>query len=678
MNREASGERPICLQRSALVSIVATALALSGAVMLIRGRIVGALHKSALVEDPIGSALTTLAASFHDLVFILCGVAVFMSASLMWTNRPGHQRRLPRMFFALSLGLLAVYIAHISVMKFLFKPFTYQWLYYSDFLGSFDAHQAIAANMNGEMIAVACALVILFLMGRWVLDRVLARTFDARHPLVLPGALVAAGIAVIVVSGSQLIAKNIPYSQTAQPIVAFVASLPIGSGGVIHSADASTDVSDFLPREQRPQQVRLATSNTEGAARSARPAVRNVIFYVMESVAAEYVGLYGSTLGATPELDRRRNESLIVSDAYAHSPTTTMSMVSLLTATYPWVTQRLVTSEYPDIDLTSISSLLKAQGYSTGFFYAADLRFQKSGEFLRHRHFDRVHDYRSMPCDTAPSVTNTKGSFSTLFWDYLDGIKDDCAVGALSDWLGEVASGPFFAVLWTHMTHYPYMLASAETCFPVRDKDQNRYLNALRSGDQGLGRLLRQLDALGLADSTLVVVLGDHGEAFGRHGDRGHGSAIYDANIKIPLVFINRQLFHGETVDTVGGIADIAPTVSQLIGIGQGNHWQGRTLLDPNRPKRTYFFTPWGDLTFGFRDANLKYIFNATYNKLEIFDLENDPLETKDLSAVHPDRFAMAKARLAAWVQFQDRFVRARAAPTTRRAQARDEDAAPE
>jgi lipoteichoic acid synthase len=296
---------------------------------------------------------------------------------------------------------------------------------------------------------------------------------------------------------------------------------------------------------------------------------------------------------------------------------------------------------------------------------------------LRHRHFDRIHDYRSMPCDAAPSITTSKGSFSTLFWEYLDGIKDDCAVGALSDWLGEAASAPFFAVLWTHMTHYPYMLDGAETRY-VRDKDQNRYLNALRSGDRGLGRLMERLDALGLADSTLVVVLGDHGEAFGRHGDRGHGSAVYEANIKIPLVFINRRLFRGETVDTVGGIVDIAPTVAQLIGVERGAHWQGRSLLAANRPERTYFFTPWGDLTFGFRDANMKYIFNATYNKLEIYDLASDPLETKDLSAVYPDRISMAKARLAAWVQFQDRFIRARAAPTVRSAKNTNADSVPD
>ena len=102
-----------------------------------------------------------------------------------------------------------------------------------------------------------------------------------------------------------------------------------------------------------------------------------------------------------------------------------MSLVSLLTGTYPWVAQRLVTTEFPDIGLTSISSLLKARGYRTGMFYASDLRFQKTGIFVSHRHFDRAHDFRTMPCDSSPYANGSIGSFSSLRWDHLDGIKDD-------------------------------------------------------------------------------------------------------------------------------------------------------------------------------------------------------------------------------------------------------------
>ncbi len=243
---------------------------------------------------------------------------------------------------------------------------------------------------------------------------------------------------------------------------------------------------------------------------------------------------------------------------------------------------------------------------------------------------------------------------------------------ALTDFIEEAPSEPFFSVLWTNQSHYPYFLDTQEARFAVQDRDQNRYLNTVRAADRGLGKLFERLEARGLLDSTLVVVLGDHGEAFGRHGDRGHGGAVYEANIKIPLVFINRKLFRGQTLDTVGGIADIAPTVSEIIGVPRGENWQGRSFADPTRARRTYFFTPWGDLTFGMRDGDMKYIFNATYNKFQVFDVRRDPLESKDLSALHAAELPGVKARLAAWVQFQDRFIRSHVVPPVRTSEANE------
>ena len=512
-----------------LVHVAATTLALLGAVMLIRGRIVGVLTKSSLAE-PVSSLATMVAASFYDIAFIVSGAILFMALSLLARDNARYQRWLSRSYLALSLVLLVLYIFHISVMKFLFKPFTYQWLYYSEFLGSLEAHQAIAANFSIDLLAVAGGLVGLFLLARWFAVRVLLKL--CKGPTAATAGFAALVVSMLLTSAMLAARNNIPYSQTAQPVVAFVASLPFGSESIIHTAQASPDVSDFVPP-------------VPAASGRAAHGVRNVIFYVMESVAAEYVGLYGSTLGATPELDRRKNKSLIISDGYAHSPTTTMSLVSLLTGTYPWVAQRLVTTEFPDIGLTSISSLLKARGYRTGMFYASDLRFQKTGIFVSHRHFDRAYDFRTMPCNSSPYANGSIGSFSSLRWDHLDGIKDECAVQALTDFIEEAPSEPFFSVLWTNQSHYPYFLDTQEARFAVQDRDQNRYLNTVRAADRELGKLFERLEARGLLNSTLVVVLGDHGEAFGRHGDRGHGGAVYEANIKIPLVFINRKLFRG-------------------------------------------------------------------------------------------------------------------------------------
>ncbi|WP_189587385.1 sulfatase-like hydrolase/transferase, partial [Mesorhizobium sp. M8A.F.Ca.ET.208.01.1.1] len=73
------------------------------------------------------------------------------------------------------------------------------------------------------------------------------------------------------------------------------------------------------------------------------------------------------------------------------------------------------------------------------------------------------------------------------------------------------------------------------------DEKFNAYLNALKVGDTALGEILESLKQSGKLDSTLVVILGDHGEAFGEHGDYVHATALYDENVHIPLIMVNKH-----------------------------------------------------------------------------------------------------------------------------------------
>jgi arylsulfatase A-like enzyme len=218
-------------------------------------------------------------------------------------------------------------------------------------------------------------------------------------------------------------------------------------------------------------------------------------------------------------------------------------------------------------------------------------------------------------------------------------------------------------MLWTTMTHYPYFAPQEEVDFATDDVELYRYLNALRHGDRALGRLLAALDRLDIADDTLVVVVGDHGEAHGQHGERGHGSQLYQENIHIPLVLINPRLFRGETSDAIGGLVDIAPTIMDILGLPPAPIWQGRSLLAADRPPRTYFFSPLAELLFGYREGDRKYIYNASRGSFEIYDLGRDPTEQQNVYNDDPEVRDAILGRLAAWVQYQDRFIRSLAEP---------------
>jgi phosphoglycerol transferase MdoB-like AlkP superfamily enzyme len=335
---------------------------------------------------------------------------------------------------------------------------------------------------------------------------------------------------------------------------------------------------------------------------------------------------------------------------YAHVPASNKSLLSILTSTYPLISYVSLTDVAPRAGLESISALLRSRGYRTGFFSSGDTRFQRGSEFLVHHGIDTLVSYGNIKCDAKRFLNSSRE------WRFLDSFDDRCMLNAFSQWDGLTGPAPFFAVLWPVQTHHPYSTVGEPANFEVRGEDFNRYLNALREVDAVFGEMMRQLESLGLAESTLVVIVGDHGEAFGQHNQWIHASALYEENIRVPLLLIHRSLGGPQTVETVGGLIDVAPTILDLLGVPRPGSWQGRSVLEPGRPGRAYFFSPYGDLRFGLRDGDLKLVLNVTANTSEVYDLSSDPYEERNVASVMQESVRTVEQRLAAWVQYQAAF----------------------
>ena len=122
----------------------------------------------------------------------------------------------------------------------------------------------------------------------------------------------------------------------------------------------------------------------------------------------------------------------------------------------------------------------------------------------------------------AGADTSSAGGEAFASGDFAD---DADTVAAADEWISARAGSPFFATVWTGNTHHPYVAPPGEQAsFGVSDAAHHRYLHALRHADNALGSLLAALRRLGVEEDTLVVVVGDHGEAFGRHGQSGHAA----------------------------------------------------------------------------------------------------------------------------------------------------------
>ncbi len=124
-------------------------------------------------------------------------------------------------------------------------------------------------------------------------------------------------------------------------------------------------------------------------------------------------------------------------------------------------------------------------------------------------------------------------------------------VDSMLKWIDRKDDQPFFAVGWTTQTHHPYQMAPGQTeqtfCdgkLPLEMPGLNQYLNCMAEDDRQIGRLIDGLKARGLDDDTLVVVTGDHGEAFGwPHDTVGHGFALYQECLNVPCLFWNPAHF---------------------------------------------------------------------------------------------------------------------------------------
>jgi phosphoglycerol transferase MdoB-like AlkP superfamily enzyme len=375
--------------------------------------------------------------------------------------------------------------------------------------------------------------------------------------------------------------------------------------------------------------------------------LKNVILVVLESTSTRYMGIYGSQYDTTPQLNAERGHCLIFDNFYAHVGQTAISLIALTTSRYP--NFRYAHSPLSDraaTDSISAAKVLQSSGYRTAFISASSLSFLGQDQFLANQGFDLLEDPNTFSC---PKI---------FPW----GVADGCMMDHLIDWVKQNPASPFYAVAWTIQTHASYALTPNKPVIPYIEQDGsddraalNRYLNAVHEADAQLGRLFSTLRRQHLADNTVVIITGDHGEAFGDlHDSHFHGLNLFEEDIHVPLIVWSPALFsHEAHSDTVGGHLDIGPTVLDLLGFDCPAGVQGRSLFDSSRVPRVYFFQNKAYLLFGLRFKNWKFIYNSVTAKEQLFDLAHDPHEQLNVAATYPDLSREFRQRIAAWVYTQ-------------------------
>ena len=227
------------------------------------------------------------------------------------------------------------------------------------------------------------------------------------------------------------------------------------------------------------------------------------------------------------------------------------------------------------------------------------------------------------------------------------------------DYINRDRNRPFFLMGWTTQTHHPYEPTPGAPTIdmehePVPDQyELGRYLNVLHETDRQMGRLFDTIRRLGLDDDTMIVVVGDHGQAFGYpHNTYVQGRTVYEEDVHVPLmVWYPRKYRAATRLPNVGSQVDLAPTVAELAGVPAAADWQGRSLFDAAHSPRAYFYVAEDQFTLGVREGPWKYILDLRGGTDELYDIDHDPNEQHNLAKAEPTRCASLRQRLAAWTE---------------------------
>ena len=387
----------------------------------------------------------------------------------------------------------------------------------------------------------------------------------------------------------------------------------------------------------------------EGPPPAPTPNRPNVLLITIDTTRADRLGCYGHTAANTPHLDSLATGGVRFDRAYAQVPLTLPSHTSLLTGAYPPETGlRINGGGRLGDDIPTIATVLKAKGYRTGAFVAAAVL---SASFGLDRGFDHYDD--NLPNDSSLSgpVAERPGN-----------LVCDAALA----WLAESPDRLFFA--WVHLfdAHHPY-----EPPQPYQAKCADPYDGEIAFADAQLGRLLDWLNAEGLRERTLVVVVGDHGEAFGEHEEKQHGLFVYDSTMRVPLLMSQpARLPAGRVVTPVVQLVDVVPTVFDLIGLETPSEASGQSLVaavnstEPITGRSAYAETQYPYMCFGWAPlASLttdrwKYI---EAPRPELYDIQADPAETRNVIANYPDDARKLSSQLTRMIS-EMRFREAQAA----------------
>ena len=362
-----------------------------------------------------------------------------------------------------------------------------------------------------------------------------------------------------------------------------------------------------------------------GCAKDEHP--NGVILVSIDTLRADHLGAYGSTQGLTPNLDRFAAESIVFDAAYAQSNETLYSHASMFSSRYPSEIDALDSAFRLPAATPTLASVFSDAGWSTAAFVAGGHLSAAFGLGLGFAEYDDSASWGSLRDTSAHALRWLDQRDDRPFFLFIHGYDphdrylkpppfgflhaDPRYTGLAGDLIRE--AGATSGVVQGHVTTSPDALGDVSLLHPrfggtaIADVDPaaqavsaadvvqiaGAYAGAVAWADASFGLLIAGLDARGLLDRTVIIVVSDHGEELGEYGSFNHRFTLSDATLHVPLMVHMPRGAPSGTGRHVAGITeliDVAPTVWALAGVHPPSGMRGQALLSSlQNPRRSAY-----------------------------------------------------------------------------------------
>lgn len=341
-----------------------------------------------------------------------------------------------------------------------------------------------------------------------------------------------------------------------------------------------------------------------------------IVVISIDTLRSDRLPAYGYGKVETPAIDAFRRDAILFERAYAQCPLTLVSHASLFTGTMP--------SEHGVHDnigftlgknVKTVAELAKGKGYATGGAVSAIVLRAETGIS---RGFDFWSDDVDIDANSLSMGRAQRGGDETR--------------EAATQWIGQRGGDPFLFFFHIYEPHTPY-----EPPADLRARYGNTYDAEVANADRIVGKFLDDLRAQGLYDKTMIVLLSDHGEGLGDHGEDEHGVFLYRESIQVPLlVKLPKGAQGGTSVPTPVQLTDVYATIAKVLGETTAKK-DAVSLLDiaggANPDRIIYSETFYPRFHFGWSEARSAIRGNHHYiqaPKPELYDVVADPAEKQN------------------------------------------------